>query len=135
LEVVVRATIHTPTDPRHRPQWGAVWLDGDRLEDRCWSHIRGLLDRTGTDTQSWWGVWWVGGEGMGGQDDTTERHLFSWEKRGAVACVLQCDDGYDGVNVRLSISPAVAELVRQTAVALGGGAGQAEPFAAADGGA
>jgi len=128
LEVVVRATIYSPSDPRDRPPRGAVWLDGGRLEDRCWDHLQGLFDRTGTGTQSWMGVWWKGREGMGDWHSPAERHLFPWERRGVVACELQRDDGYDGVRVRLAVPPELAELVRQTAVALGGGAGQAEPL-------
>jgi hypothetical protein len=127
----VRATIHSPADPRRRPPPGAVWLDGDRLEDRCWDNIRSLLDRTGTVTRSWMGVWWECREGIGEPRSPADRSLFPWEQ-GAVACELQCDDGYDGVSVRLAVPQEVAGLVRQTAVALGGGAGQAEPSAAAD---
>jgi hypothetical protein len=36
---------------------------------------------------------------------------------------LQRDDGYDGVSVRLDVAPELADLVRRTAVAVGGGAG------------
>jgi hypothetical protein len=131
LEAVVRATIRLPADPRHRPPLGAVWLDGDRLEDRCWDHIWGLLDRTGTVTRSWMGVCWECREGMGDRGDTADRHLFPWEQ-GMIACELQRDDGYDGVSVRLGVPPEVVELIRQTAIALGGGVGQAEPLAAPD---
>jgi hypothetical protein len=109
--------LSSPTDPRYRPPRGAVWLNGDRLEDHCWDHIKGLLDRTGTFTGTWMGVWWESREGM--SDDLS---LFPWERGGVISCELQRDDGYQGVSVRRSVTPEVAALVRQTAVALGGGA-------------
>jgi hypothetical protein len=132
MEVVVRATIYSPSDARERPNRGAVWLDGDRLEDRCWDSIRDLLARTGTSTQSWIGVWWENREGISHRWIPEERHLFEWEKRGVVCCEFQSDNGYDGVRVRISVAPEAAELVRRTAVALGGGVGQGEPGAAPD---
>src|SRR5271165_2424841 len=48
MGVIARATIYSPAEPRDRPPHGAVWLEGDRLEDSCWDHIQGLLDPTGT---------------------------------------------------------------------------------------
>jgi hypothetical protein len=111
--------------PEYRPPYGAVWLDGNHLEERCWNHIRGLLDRTGTLTRSWMGLWWEyqgeAGEGNG----PPEGRLFPWERGGMVRCELQRDDGYDGVCVRLDVPAELADLVRRTAVALGGGAGLA----------
>jgi hypothetical protein len=132
MEVVVRATIYSLSDPRERPNRGAVWLDGDRLEDRCWDSIRDLLERTGTSTQTWIGVWWESREGVCDRWGPAEQHLFPWEKRGVVCCEFQSDNGYDGVSVRISVAPEVAELVCRTAVALGGGAGQSEPGATPD---
>jgi hypothetical protein len=133
LEVIVRATIYASSDSRVRPCHGAVWLDGDHLEESCWDHIQGLLDRTGTLSRSWMGIWWEGQEGMSNRYGA-ELHLFPWEKRGVVSCELQLDDGYDGVNVRLNVAPDLAPLVCQTAIALGGGARQAEQVATTDGG-
>lgn len=98
LEFVVQvAGVHRPEDPRCRPCYGAVWLDKGRLEERCWTTIRGLLDGTGTRSRTWMG--------------------FSWPSEGGaeVRCELQLDDGYDGVNVRLEAGSELGELVRQGA--------------------
>jgi hypothetical protein len=93
--------------PGYRPPPGAIWLDGDRLEERCWNHLRDLLSRTGTLTRTWMG--------------------FSWQSQGEVRCELQRDEGYDGIVVRIEVTPEQVGPVRETAVALGGGAGLAEP--------
>ena len=93
----------------YRPPYGQIWLDGDRLEERCWQHLSGLLERTGTLTRTWMG--------------------FSWSSPNEIRCELQCDDGYDGVFVRIEVPPTWVKLVGQTAVALGGGVGQAAPGA------
>jgi hypothetical protein len=68
------------------------------------------------------GVWWESGEH---KQDEAERFLFPWEKRGVVSCEFQYDDGYDGVIVRLNLPPDAVPVVRETAMALGGGVGQA----------
>lgn len=68
------------------------------------------------------GYWW---ESREYKDDEAERLLFPWEKSGLAFCEFQHDDGYDGVSVRLNIISEAAPLVRQAAVALGGGVGQA----------
>lgn len=91
------AGVQRPDDPRYRPCYGAVWLDGERLEERCWETIRGLLDGTGTGSSTWMGFSWPG---EGGAE---------------VRCELQLDDGYDGVCVRFEAGPELAELVRQSA--------------------
>lgn len=118
----MRATIYSPPDQRVRPCGGAVWLDGDRLEERCWENIQAIIERTGSGNRTWMGVWW---ESQEYKWDEAERFLFPWEKGGVVTCELQYDDGYDGVSVRLNINCETVPLVRETAVALGGGAGQA----------
>jgi hypothetical protein len=121
VEVVVRATIYSPPDPRARPCRGAVRLVGDHLEESCWENIQAILERTGTGSRTWMGVWWKSREY---KYDEAERFLFPWEQSGVVSCEFQRDDGYDGVSVRLNVSPEVVPLVRQTTVTLGGGVGQ-----------
>jgi hypothetical protein len=66
------------------------------------------------------GVWW---ESREHKDDEAERLLFPWEKSGVVSCEFQYDDGYDGVSVRLNVTPDAVPLVREATVALGGGVG------------
>jgi hypothetical protein len=122
LEVVVRATIYRPADPRDRPSRGAVWLAGDRLEDRSWEHISSLLDATGDLSRSWAGVWWEGREGMAGRNGEIDRNVFYWEQRGVVSCEFQRDIGYDWVALRLNVPEDAVELILQTAAALNGGA-------------
>jgi hypothetical protein len=100
---VSAAGVEAPA-PGYRPHFGAVWLDGDRLEEQSWEHIQALLAPTGTFTRTWMG--------------------FSWRSGGEIRCELQRDDGYQGINVRIDVAPDLADLVRQTAVALGGGVGQ-----------
>jgi hypothetical protein len=121
VEVVVRATIYSPPNPRTRPCRGAVWLDGDRIEETCWENIQAILERTGSARRTWIGVWW---ESREYKYDDGEQFLFPWEQSGVVSCEFQIDDGYDGVSVRLSVAADVIPLVCQTAVALGGGVGQ-----------
>jgi hypothetical protein len=130
VEAVVRAAGISRQPPGYRPPFGAIWLDGDRLEDRCWEHIRGALDWTGTLARSWMGFWW---ECPSGAEE--DRRLFPWEWRGVVRYELQRDDGYNGVSVRLEIPPELAESVCRTAIAVGGGAKRQAgtgPSAAAD---
>src|SRR5262249_32676416 len=81
VEVVVRATIYSPPDPRHRPCPSAVQLDGHRLEESCWENIQAIIERTSSDNRAWLGVWW---ECREYQYDEAERHLFPWEKSGTV---------------------------------------------------
>ena len=106
IEVIVRGAGIDRSRLPCGPHRGAVWLDGDRLEERCWEHIWELFDRTGTFTRTWMG--------------------FSWPSQHEVWCELQRDDGYQGACIRLEIPRELADLVRQTAVALHGGDRQAE---------
>jgi hypothetical protein len=68
------------------------------------------------------GLWW---ESREHKQDEVERFLFPWETSGVVSCEFQYDDGYNGVSVRLNVPADAVPVVRETAVALGGGAGQA----------
>jgi hypothetical protein len=66
-------------------------MEGDVLDERCWEHIRSLVERTGTDTRTWMG--------------------FAWTGKCEVRCELQIDDGYDGVFVRVEVSESVVAEV------------------------
>jgi hypothetical protein len=113
IESVVRLVGIDRSPPGYRPPFGAVWLDGERLEECCWEHIRGLLDLTSTLTGTWMGFTWTGG----------------CEAR----CDLQRDVGYGGVSVRVEVTPKFAAPIHAAARAVGGGIGTDQPGPAEEG--
>jgi hypothetical protein len=100
------------SEPGLRPPRGAVWLDGGRLEDRCWEHLADLLSRTSSLTGTWVGFSW-------------------WHRHWDVRCEVQRDEGYGGVAVRIDLPPWRAGRVCQAAEAVGGAAHQVVPPAEA----